>query len=185
MRPLVRTAMATASTRERKSRQDAYDAAKAAKAEKSAKAAAAKRKHDPAASSDDEGEDRGADPPPPQSKPTKDKPAKEKPTQDAPKSASAPAPKPPRATEFATVSSSAPRRLNDIAQAPPSLSKVPRVRGNALAPSSAGGAKGAWTSKADGVLSMAQRAMMEVERERVVMRYRELKERRAAAAVRG
>ncbi|KAI0303497.1 hypothetical protein B0F90DRAFT_1626588 [Multifurca ochricompacta] len=77
-----------------------------------------------------------------------------------------------RPKEFATVSSSTPRRLNDIVVAPPELKKLPR-----------GAAKsaGKYTSqtKAGGVLSMAQRAMMSVERENVIRRYREMKERKA------
>jgi hypothetical protein len=75
-----------------------------------------------------------------------------------------------RPKEFATTSSAAPRRLNDVAMAPPELKKLPR--GAAKQRSSAGG-----KAKA-GVLSMAQRAMMEVERENAIRRYREMKERK-------
>lgn len=78
-----------------------------------------------------------------------------------------------KAKEFKALSSSAPRRLNDIAMAPPDLKKLPR-----------GVKKDGTTGKGDGlgkagILSMAQRAMMESEREKAIVRYRELKERRA------
>jgi hypothetical protein len=64
---------------------------------------------------------------------------------------------------------SAPKRLNDIALAPPEFKKLPRG-GNKLGAGA--------SSKSDGVLSMAQKAMMEQEREKAVARYRELKARR-------
>lgn len=64
--------------------------------------------------------------------------------------------------EFVVVNSSAPKRLNDIAQAPPEFSQLPR------------GAT-AFSSKKDGVLSMAQKLLMEKERENAIARYRELK----------
>ena len=74
--------------------------------------------------------------------------------------------------EFATTSSSAPRRLNDVALAPPELKKLPR--GAAKLSSSGGKVK----ASAVGVLSMAQRALMEAERENAIRRYREMKERK-------
>jgi hypothetical protein len=86
-----------------------------------------------------------------------------------------------RPKEFATTSSAAPRRLNDIATAPPELKRLPRgaakhpAGGNAKTTKRGAGA-GA------GVLSMAQRAMMEVERENAIRRYREMKERKAKEA---
>ena len=64
--------------------------------------------------------------------------------------------------EFATLNSAAPRRLNDVAQAPPELKKLPRGAGSAI-------------GKRDGVLSMAQKVMIEQEREKAILRYRELK----------
>ncbi|KAF8549745.1 hypothetical protein OG21DRAFT_1469651 [Imleria badia] len=69
------------------------------------------------------------------------------------------------AKEFQVASTSAPRRLNDIAQEPPIISKLPRgaVKHDA-APS--------------GVLSMAQKAMMEEERDKAIRHYRELKARK-------
>jgi len=79
--------------------------------------------------------------------------------------------------EFATASSAAPRRLNDIVVAPPELKKLPR--GAAKRASSSGGKAKAGAAAA-GVLSMAQRAMMEVERENAIRRYREMKERTRA-----
>ena len=60
--------------------------------------------------------------------------------------------------------------------APPELKKLPR--GAAKQHSSAGG-KAKAAAAAAGVLSMAQRAMMEVERENAIRRYREMKERKA------
>lgn len=67
-----------------------------------------------------------------------------------------------RLKEFQSVSSSAPRRLNDIAQAPPEFKKLPRGITSAI-------------GKRDGVLSMAQKVMMEQEREKAIVRYRALK----------
>ena len=71
--------------------------------------------------------------------------------------------------EFQRHSSSAPRRLNDIVQAPPDLKKLPR----GVKASSEGGYKAG--GKREGVLSMAQKQMMEAEREKAIARYRELK----------
>ncbi|KAH8983729.1 hypothetical protein EDB86DRAFT_3085197 [Lactarius hatsudake] len=78
-----------------------------------------------------------------------------------------------RPKEFATISSARPRRLNDIATAPPDLEKLPRRRASDL------GAKPARTKAVGSVVSMAQRAMMETERENAIRRYREMKERKA------
>ncbi|KAL0563559.1 hypothetical protein V5O48_018507 [Marasmius crinis-equi] len=72
-----------------------------------------------------------------------------------------------RATEFQTLSTSAPKRLNDIVQAPP---EMPRLRKAEKIPGGIG--------KSGGVVSMAQKAMMEEEREKAIRRYRELKARR-------
>ncbi|KAI6041424.1 hypothetical protein EDC04DRAFT_2565711 [Pisolithus marmoratus] len=69
--------------------------------------------------------------------------------------------------EFPKASTSAPRRLNDIAQAPPEITNIPR-RGHQLLKK----------DKSSGILSMAQKVMMEEERERAIKHYRELKERR-------
>ena len=69
-----------------------------------------------------------------------------------------------RPKEFTQLSSSAPRRLNDIAQRPPEMKEMP------------------WGTKCvnfgaqrEGILSMAQRTMMEQEREKAIARYRVLK----------
>jgi hypothetical protein len=72
--------------------------------------------------------------------------------------------------EFAEHSSSAPRRLNDIAQAPPEFKRLPR--------GAAALHGGVGSGKREGVLSMAQKSMMEQEREKVILRYRELKAQR-------
>lgn len=70
-----------------------------------------------------------------------------------------------RRKEFRVVPTSAPRRLNDIAQEPPTIKKHPRgAAKNDAAPS--------------GVLSLAQMAMMEEERDKAIRRYRELKARK-------
>ncbi|KAG2130785.1 uncharacterized protein EDB93DRAFT_1243220 [Suillus bovinus] len=68
--------------------------------------------------------------------------------------------------EFRVSSTSAPRRLNDIAQEPPRFDKLPR---------GAQSGKDSSKEKVVGILSMAQKAMMEEERENVIKRYRELK----------
>lgn len=77
-----------------------------------------------------------------------------------------------RPKEFATISSARPRRLNDIATAPPVLKKLPRGASSNLT------AKHSARTKAGGVLSMAQRVMMETERENAIRRYREMRERK-------
>lgn len=77
-----------------------------------------------------------------------------------------------RPTEFQKSSSSAPRRLNDIAQAPPEFKKLPR------GVKEAENIKQKGTMGREGVLSMKQKAMMEEEREKAIARYRALKERR-------
>ncbi|EPQ52145.1 hypothetical protein GLOTRDRAFT_64912 [Gloeophyllum trabeum ATCC 11539] len=75
------------------------------------------------------------------------------------------APSPAKKTDFPTLSTSQPRRLNDIALAPPQFTKVPRLRKGEKAE----------TTKAEGVLSMAQKQMMEAEREKAIQRYRDMK----------
>ncbi|KAF9476393.1 hypothetical protein BDN70DRAFT_935085 [Pholiota conissans] len=72
-----------------------------------------------------------------------------------------------RRKEFEVASSSTPKRLNDIAQAPPEFKKLPR--GASTLPG---------IGKRDGVLSMSQKVMMEQEREKAILRYRELKAKR-------
>ncbi|KAG6831446.1 hypothetical protein H0H87_005118 [Tephrocybe sp. NHM501043] len=73
-----------------------------------------------------------------------------------------------KAKEFAQHSSSAPRRLNDIAQAPPEFKRLPRGASS----------QGDFGGKREGIISMAQKQMMEKERENAIARYRELKSRR-------
>lgn len=77
-----------------------------------------------------------------------------------------------RPKEFEKVATSAPRRLNDVAQAPPELNKLSRGPKNLL-------------SSKDDILSMAQKSMMEQEREKAIARYRQLKASRRQAGVEG
>lgn len=74
-----------------------------------------------------------------------------------------------RPTEFRKSSTSVPRRLNDVVQAPPELKPLSRGFGKDLPKA---------TGNRDGVLSMKQKLMMEEEREKVIARYRQLKEQR-------
>lgn len=82
-----------------------------------------------------------------------------------------------KAKEFERVSSSAPKRLNDIVQAPPQIKQLPRKAKKLAA---AGGTPKSGVSLKDGVLSMAQKAMMEEERDRVIRLYREMKRRKGS-----
>lgn len=83
--------------------------------------------------------------------------------------------------DFETIASSAPRRLNDIVQAPPELKKLPRgaakIKAAKLA-NTAHAEDGQSRTLRQGALSMAQKAMLEEERERAVRMYRELKKGR-------
>ncbi|KAI0691788.1 hypothetical protein C8T65DRAFT_670362 [Cerioporus squamosus] len=84
-----------------------------------------------------------------------------------------------RPKDFEKVSSSAPKRLNDIVQAPPELKKLPRKAKKLAA--QGGAQKGEGTkSLSEGVRSMAQKAMLEEERERAIRLYREMKKSKAA-----
>lgn len=76
-----------------------------------------------------------------------------------------------RQKDFETYSTSAPRRLNDVAQAPPDIKKAPR-----------GAVRLGIGGKREGVLSMAQKSMMEQEREKAIARYRMLKAARLQPA---
>ncbi|KIY52447.1 hypothetical protein FISHEDRAFT_69865 [Fistulina hepatica ATCC 64428] len=69
-----------------------------------------------------------------------------------------------RPKEFERISTSQPRRLNDIVQAPPEL-KPPRKAAREKTKS----------SRTAGVVSMKQKLMMEEQRELAIARYRELK----------
>ena len=73
--------------------------------------------------------------------------------------------------DFEKASTSAPKSVNDIVQAPPQISHLPRNAKKIVATSGKG-------KKSDMVISMAQKASMEAERENAIQRYRELKERR-------
>ncbi|OBZ67914.1 hypothetical protein A0H81_12146 [Grifola frondosa] len=75
-----------------------------------------------------------------------------------------------RPKEFETISSSAPRRLNDVVLAPPLLTKLPRGA-KAAAAKAAGQPRGETKTLREGILSMAQKAMMEEERERAIRLY--------------
>ena len=74
-----------------------------------------------------------------------------------------------RLLEFPTTSSSQPRRLNEVVVSPPNIRHLPR--GVARNPRSDA------TGKHEGILSLAQRALMETEREKAILRYREMKEK--------
>jgi hypothetical protein len=76
-----------------------------------------------------------------------------------------------RHKDFERFSTSAPRRLNDVAQAPPEIKKAPR-----------GASRPGLGGKREGVLSMAQKSMMEQEREKVINRYRMLKASRLTSS---
>jgi hypothetical protein len=88
--------------------------------------------------------------------------------------------------DFVRLSSSAPTRLNDIAQAPPELKGIPRLsrlaeKSKAKAKQNIGGGKGLEAEDeedggAGGILSAQQKRMMELEREKAIARYRALKE---------
>lgn len=88
--------------------------------------------------------------------------------------------------EFERVQTSAPKRLNDIVLAPPQLTKLPRKAKKLAAQGGGGLGKGAGEgggarSLSEGVRSMAQKAMMEEERERAIRLYREMKKGKTAA----
>lgn len=83
-----------------------------------------------------------------------------------------------RPTEFLINPTSAPRRLNDIAKAPPEFKKLPRgIKDESKKEKAIPGR--------EGVLSMKQKLMMEEEREKAIARYRALKERRRLETVGG
>ncbi|KAG8869058.1 hypothetical protein FRC20_002255 [Serendipita sp. 405] len=78
-----------------------------------------------------------------------------------------------RQTEFETITSQGPKRLNDIVTAPPDLSALTKGRG---LKGEAGIGAGLFGKK--DIILPEQRRMMEIEREKAVKRYRELKEKR-------
>ncbi|KAJ7200152.1 hypothetical protein GGX14DRAFT_372560 [Mycena pura] len=80
-----------------------------------------------------------------------------------------------RPKEFARTSTSAPRRLNDIATAPPDLSSLTRrVQSKSKSNAAAQGKEAKNTGKAS-VLSPAQQLQMAAAREEAISRYRELR----------
>jgi hypothetical protein len=86
--------------------------------------------------------------------------------------------KPERKTEFETRPSG--RRLNDIAMAPPTLTKTPRLRGGKALRDNDSDDDGGEAGRNGNIVSKAQKRQMEEERERVIKRYREMKERKRA-----
>jgi hypothetical protein len=98
---------------------------------------------------------------------------KPKPTKKQPPPPPSPKQKPSAPSEFLKQKTSAPRRLNDIVQAPPQIDKLPRGAARAQKKREEAG-----EVNGDGVVSMKQKLMMEKEREDAIRRYRELKEMR-------
>jgi hypothetical protein len=161
LRPLITSAVASSSAHERRGRKEIKSANSKAKGEGPSPPSKEKRKPTQAQNNEDSDED---------SIPAPSRGLKERSTRSS-TSTTQLAPERIRATEFAELKSSYPRRLNDIAQAPPTFKRIPKAR--------QGDQKNATKKKAEGVLSMAQRAMMEKERENAIQRYRELKEKRS------
>ncbi|KAH9857306.1 hypothetical protein C2E23DRAFT_807429 [Lenzites betulinus] len=159
MRHSVREAMQTSSAKARRARKEeeeeqrAKKSGKAAPATKAAAKSTAQRRGD---GSDDAEESESDDERAPPSR----------------KSAAAKDTTKPK--EFERISSSAPKRLNDIVLAPPQLKNLPRKAKKLAA---LGGAQktGGSQSLRDGVLSMAQKASLEEERDRAIRLYREMK----------
>lgn len=156
MRPLVRDAIQTSAAVARKVKKD----------EELEKAAAKKNKQtlaqEPPSKKSAKGKGKAVE-----SDESEDEAKHTKPTQATKSATDHDGPK-----EFATLSTSAPRRLNDIALAPPELKKLPR--GAKPRNATEAGAKSS-VSLREGALSMAQKAMLEEERERVIKAYREMK----------
>ncbi|KAI0832044.1 hypothetical protein BC628DRAFT_579095 [Trametes gibbosa] len=76
--------------------------------------------------------------------------------------------------EFERISSSAPKRLNDIVLAPPQIKNLPRKAKKLAALGGSQKTDGA-KSLREGVISMAQKASMEEQRDRAIRLYREMK----------
>ncbi|KAF9448784.1 hypothetical protein P691DRAFT_668733 [Macrolepiota fuliginosa MF-IS2] len=147
MRSVVRTAVQTSKAVERKARNAELEAKRGNEAQKGIGSQTSKSKAN---------KEPRAQPPPPPSDARKDP----KTYKDVE-----------RPKEFAALSTSAPRRLNDIAQAPPELKKAPRITARL-------GAVG----RREGILSMVQKSMMEQEREKAIAHYRMLKATRLQTA---
>jgi len=71
--------------------------------------------------------------------------------------------------DFARTTSSAPKRLNDIVLAPPDLKVTGRLKRGVISADKGG-------HSSTNVVSTAHKRMMELEREKAIRRYRELKE---------
>ncbi|KAH9893568.1 hypothetical protein C8Q73DRAFT_836746 [Cubamyces lactineus] len=149
MRHSVREAMQTSSAKMRKARKEELE-------EKTAKTKADRRSRSKSRGRSDDDSDSDSDDG--RAKATSRRPGSK---DDKPK-------------DFEKVSTSAPRRLNDIVQAPPDLKKLPRKAKKLAEQGGAKKSEGAKTLR-EGVLSMAQRAQMEEERERAIRLYREMK----------
>lgn len=163
MRPLVREAVQTSTAAARKVKKEEEMAKEAQKAGRNAKpsrsvspAPQSKKKAGKAPATGESDDEEGAPLARSTTKPAKPAKVIEK---EKPK-------------DFATFSTSAPRRLNDVAEAPPELKKLPR---GAKASKTADISVKSSASLREGALSMAQKAMLEEERERVIKAYRELK----------
>jgi hypothetical protein len=76
-----------------------------------------------------------------------------------------------RKTEFEVLSTQKPKRLNDIVDAPPDLSSLTK-KNKVLQ-----GGKASEFGKGD-IIPPEQKRMMEIEREKAIRRYRELKQKR-------
>ncbi|KAI0337398.1 hypothetical protein BDW22DRAFT_954699 [Trametopsis cervina] len=163
LRPLVRDAMQTSAAVARKVRKQEEEDYKASKKGSTTKSKAVTKETDE------------SDAPAPKTKPAKNDSAPPAPATPKLLKDSVPVP----VKEFTSYKASAPRRLNDIALAPPELSKLPRgAKAAAAARNSVSGTKS--TSLREGALSMAQKAILEEERERVIKAYREMKKGRNA-----
>ncbi|KAI0084770.1 hypothetical protein BDY19DRAFT_969040 [Irpex rosettiformis] len=168
LRPLVRDAMQLSAATERKARKEEEQ-------EKAAKKAASSQKK---TSKDDSDNDDEPTKPTRSSKPKTSRTADDNTDSTDERPAQTQKPKTARPTDFTSYSTSAPRRLNDIVQAPPELKKLPRGAKPRQAQTQTASGTGT-KSLREGVLSMAQKAMLEEERERVIKAYREMKKRNA------
>ncbi|KAF6759157.1 hypothetical protein DFP72DRAFT_793758, partial [Ephemerocybe angulata] len=170
LRPLVKTAMESGRAVVRKVIRDEIEAKQAAKDKKGkGKDTAAESSSEPIAKSKSK------------SSKTAETDADVVPSKKSKKSTSAAATTPTpaaskhdgRPKDFVAASTSAPKRLNDIAMAPPELKRL-SAKGGASTSFKLGKVTEAASAKSD-VVSMAQKALMEQERENAIRRYREMK----------
>jgi hypothetical protein len=163
---------------EREERKAKHDERVRLQTERAKEKGKARAKEGGGMSEEDDGEDEDED--------KEVKPPVMKKKKPSPSAAPATASKPKRETptDFAPIqSSSAPRRLNDIAMAPPTLT-LPRFASKAIKANAVGKPSGEGMADKLG-LSLAQARILEEERERVILRYREIKERRGIKAEMG